>query len=148
MKAQELRTKSVEELNAELVNLLGEQFKLRMQAATGQLQQTHQLKQVRRSIAQVKTVLTERRVVMTDKIRSVQGKVVSDKMDKSFVVAIERKVKHPLYGKFIRRTTKLHVHDENNEAKLGDVVEIKECRPLSKTKSWTLVRVVEKAVIA
>ena len=85
---------------------------------------------------------------MTDKIRSVQGKVVSDKMEKSFVVAIERKVKHPLYGKFIRRTTKLHVHDENNEAKLGDVVEIHECRPLSKTKSWTLVRVVEKAVIA
>ena len=77
---------------------------------------------------------------MTDKIRSVQGKVVSDKMEKSFVVAIERKVKHPLYGKFIRRTTKLHVH--------GDVVEIRECRPLSKTKSWTLVRVVEKAVIA
>ncbi len=63
---------------------------------------------------------------MTDKIRSVQGKVVSDKMEKSFVVAIERKVKHPLYGKFIRRTTKLHVHDENNEAKLGDVVEIRE----------------------
>ena len=85
---------------------------------------------------------------MTDKIRSVQGKVVSDKMEKSFVVAIERKVKHPLYGKFIRRTTKLHVHDENNEAKLGDVVEIRACRPLSKTKSWTLVRVVEKAVIA
>ena len=85
---------------------------------------------------------------MTDKIRSVQGKVVSDKMEKSFVVAIERKVKHPLYGKFIRRTTKLHVHDDNNEAKLGDVVEIHECRPLSKTKSWTLVRVVEKAVIA
>ena len=59
---------------------------------------------------------------MTDKIRSVQGKVVSDKMEKSFVVAIERKVKHPLYGKFIRRTTKLHVHDENNEAKLGNEI--------------------------
>ena len=66
---------------------------------------------------------------MTDKIRSVQGKVVSDKMEKSFVVAIERKVKHPLYGKFIRRTTKLHVHDENNEAKLGDVVEIQRMSP-------------------
>lgn len=83
---------------------------------------------------------------MTDKIRTVQGKVVSDKMDKSFVVAIERTVKHPLYGKFIRRTTKLHVHDENNEAKLGDVVEIKECRPVSKTKTHILVRIVEKAV--
>lgn len=84
---------------------------------------------------------------MTDKIRAVQGRVISDKMDKSFTVAIERMVKHPLYGKFIRRTTKLHVHDENNEARQGDVVEIRECRPVSKTKSWTLVRVVEKAVI-
>lgn len=82
---------------------------------------------------------------MTDKIHTVQGRVVSDKMEKSCVVAIERKVKHPLYGKFIRRTTKLHVHDENNEAKFGDVVEVRECRPLSKTKSHTLVRVVEKA---
>ena len=72
---------------------------------------------------------------MTDKIRSVQGKVVSDKMEKSFVVAIERKVKHPLYGKFIRRTTKLHVHDENNEAKVSDTVEIRENRTKSRTKS-------------
>lgn len=85
---------------------------------------------------------------MTDQIRTLQGRVVSDKMEKSIVVAIERKVKHPLYGKFIRRTTKLHVHDETNQAKMGDVVEIKECRPVSKTKSFTLVRVVEKAVIA
>ncbi|MCT8615182.1 30S ribosomal protein S17 [Glaesserella parasuis] len=83
---------------------------------------------------------------MTDKIRTVQGKVVSDKMDKSFVVAIERTVKHPIYGKFIRRTTKLHVHDENNEAKLGDVVEVKEGVPLSKTKLNTLVGVLEKQV--
>lgn len=84
---------------------------------------------------------------MTDKIRTVQGRVVSDKMDKSFTVAIERMVKHPIYGKFIRRTTKLHVHDETNQAKQGDLVEIRECRPISKTKSWTLVRVVEKAVM-
>ncbi len=84
---------------------------------------------------------------MTDKIRTVQGRVVSDKMDKSFTIAIERMVKHPLYGKFIRRTTKLHVHDETNEANVGDLVEIRECRPRSKTKSWTLVRVIEKAVI-
>lgn len=84
---------------------------------------------------------------MTKTIRTQQGRVVSDKMDKSIVVAIERRVKHPLYGKFMKRTTKLHVHDEKNECGLGDLVEIKECRPLSKTKSWTLVRVVEKAVI-
>lgn len=84
---------------------------------------------------------------MTEKIRTQQGRVVSDKMDKSIVVAMQRKVKHPLYGKFIKRTTKLHVHDENNECGIGDVVEIKQCRPLSKTKSWTLVRIVEKAVV-
>ena len=72
-----------------------------------------------------------------------QGRVVSDKMDKAIVVAIERKVKHPIYGKIVKRTTKLHVQDENNVAKEGDIVEIKECRPISKTISWTLVRVVE-----
>lgn len=84
---------------------------------------------------------------MTANIRTQQGRVISDKMDKSIIVAIERRVKHPLYGKFIKRTTKLHVHDENNECGMGDTVEIKECRPLSKTKSWTLVQIVEKAVL-
>jgi len=79
------------------------------------------------------------------KIRVVVGTVVSNKMDKSIVVAIERKVKHPIYGKFIKRTTKLHAHDETNQCNEGDLVSIKECRPLSKTKSWTLVEVLEKA---
>jgi len=77
--------------------------------------------------------------------RTLQGKVISNKMDKSITVAIERHVKHPIYGKFITRTTKLHVHDENNQCKEGDIVTIRECRPLSKTKSWTLVSVVESA---
>ncbi|MGP1928823.1 MAG: 30S ribosomal protein S17 [Arsenophonus sp. NC-WZS1-MAG3] len=84
---------------------------------------------------------------MSDKIRTLQGRVTSDKMEKSIVVTIERMVKHPLYGKFIRRTTKLHVHDENNESSIGDLVEIHQTRPLSKTKSWILVRVLEKAVL-
>ena len=84
---------------------------------------------------------------MSDKIRTQTGRVVSDKMDKSIVVAIERFVKHPIYGKFVKRTTKVHAHDENNECGQGDLVEIKECRPLSKTKSWTLVKVLEKAKI-
>jgi small subunit ribosomal protein S17 len=79
------------------------------------------------------------------KIRTLQGKVISAKMDKSIVVAIERKVKHPLYGKFMKRTTKLHAHDENNQCAEGDIVSIKECRPLSKTKSWALVEIVTKA---
>lgn len=78
-------------------------------------------------------------------VRTLTGKVVSDKMDKSIVVLIERRVQHPLYGKLIRRSTKLHAHDENNTAKAGDVVTIKESRPMSKTKSWTLVEVVEAA---
>jgi small subunit ribosomal protein S17 len=76
--------------------------------------------------------------------RTLTGQVVSDKMDKTIVVKRERKVRHPLYGKYIRRSTKYHVHDENNECKIGDTVTIKECRPLSKTKSWMLVQVVSK----
>ncbi len=77
--------------------------------------------------------------------RTINGKVVSDKMDKSITVLIERRVKHPIYGKYVKRSTKLHAHDENNECNIGDVVTIQETRPLSKTKSWTLVNVVEKA---
>jgi small subunit ribosomal protein S17 len=79
--------------------------------------------------------------------RTVDGRVVSDKMDKSITVLVERRVKHPVYGKFIGRSTKLHAHDENNECKEGDIVQIEECRPLSKSKSWRLVRVLEKATV-
>lgn len=77
--------------------------------------------------------------------RTVQGRVVSDKMDKTITVAVERKVKHPIYGKFIKRTTKLHAHDETNQCNEGDIVTIRECRPLSKSKNWMLVDVVTKA---
>jgi len=76
------------------------------------------------------------------RIRTLQGKVVSNKMDKSIVVLTERRVKHPLYGKFVSKSSKIHAHDENNQCAIGDVVTIRECRPLSKTKSWTLVEVV------
>jgi len=79
--------------------------------------------------------------------RTVDGRVVSDKMDKSITVLVERRVKHPVYGKFIGRSTKLHAHDEENECKEGDLVQIEECRPLSKSKSWRLVKVLEKATI-
>ena len=77
--------------------------------------------------------------------RIVVGKVVSNKMDKSITVLIERKVKHPLYGKYITRSTKMHAHDESNICQEGDVVSIQECRPLSKLKNWVLVEVLEKA---
>jgi small subunit ribosomal protein S17 len=81
-----------------------------------------------------------------DKILRTQiGAVISDKMDKTVTVLIERKVKHPLYGKFVKKSTKLHVHDENNECSTGDTVQITESRPMSKTKSWTLVKVLEKS---
>ncbi len=77
--------------------------------------------------------------------RSVQGSVLSARMDKSITVLIERQVKHPLYKKIIRRSTKLHAHDEQNECKEGDTVIIQECRPLSKTKSWRLVEIISRA---
>ncbi len=80
--------------------------------------------------------------------RTLSGRVVSDKMDKTITVVVERRVKHPLYGKVIIRSKKYHAHDENNECQTGDLVEIQESRPLSKTKTWTLVRLVEKARIA
>lgn len=73
------------------------------------------------------------------------GRVVSDKMDKTIVVAVETKVRHPLYGKTVNRTTKFKVHDENNEATINDKVSIMETRPLSKDKRWRLVEIVEKA---
>ena len=72
------------------------------------------------------------------------GKVVSNKMEKTIVVAIEDNVKHPDYGKIIKRTVKLHAHDENGECSIGDKVEVMETRPLSKTKRWRLVRIIEK----
>ena len=78
-------------------------------------------------------------------IRLLTGKVVSNKMQKTITVAVERLVKHPMYGKYVRRTTKLLAHDEAGDAREGDVVEIAECRPLSRRKSWRLARVVTRA---
>jgi small subunit ribosomal protein S17 len=77
--------------------------------------------------------------------RALTGTIVSDKMDKTVTVLVERKVKHPLYGKIIRLSKKYHAHDENNEFQLGDVVVIEECRPISRTKAWRVARLVEKA---
>ena len=81
----------------------------------------------------------------TNAKRTLTGKVVSNKMDKSITVLIERRVKHPVYGKYITKSTKLHAHDENNVCKEGDMVTISESRPISKTKAWTLVEEVESA---
>jgi len=79
--------------------------------------------------------------------RTLVGKVVSDKMDKTVTVLVERRVKHPLYGKIVVRSNKYHAHDESNQAKEGDIVEIQEGRPISKTKAWSITRVVQVAQI-
>jgi small subunit ribosomal protein S17 len=82
----------------------------------------------------------------TEKVaRTLSGRVVSDKMDKTVTVLVERKVKHPLIGKVVRRSKKFHAHNENNEAREGDLVVIVESRPLSKTKTWSVSKIVEKA---
>jgi small subunit ribosomal protein S17 len=78
-------------------------------------------------------------------IRTVTGKVVSDKMDKTITVLVERRVKHPIYGKYMTRSTKLHAHDEANDCNIGDLVTIRESRPLSKTKTWSLESIDERA---
>lgn len=77
--------------------------------------------------------------------KEIQGKVTSSKMDKSIVVSVERKIKHPLYGKFLKKTKKYVAHDEKNECNEGDIVLLMETRPLSKTKRWRLVRIIERA---
>lgn len=77
--------------------------------------------------------------------RTISGKVVSNKMEKSIVVLVERREKHPIYGKYVRRSSKIHAHDENNQCRIGDIVTIQETRPVSKTKAWKLVDVVERA---
>ena len=79
--------------------------------------------------------------------RTLIGRVVSDKMDKTVTVLVERRVKHPMYDKIIVRSKKYHAHSEANEAKQGDLVEIQECRPISKSKSWTVSKLLEKAVV-
>ncbi len=78
-------------------------------------------------------------------LRTVEGRVVSNKMNKTVTILVERQVKHPLYGKYIRRSTKLHAHDETNACNEGDVVRVTECRPMSKTKNWRVVEIVTRA---
>lgn len=84
-------------------------------------------------------------MAQTEKVRQLTGTVVSDKMDKTITVMIERRVKHPVYGKYTTKSSKLKAHDEKNECNAGDVVTISESRPLSKTKAWSLVKIEERA---
>jgi len=89
--------------------------------------------------------MSEVEKVVAKSARTVTGRVVSNKMDKSITVLVERRVKHPVYGKYVTKSSKLHAHDEGNECQPGDVVTVKEVRPISKTKTWALVSIDEKA---
>lgn len=89
--------------------------------------------------------MTNVETVAVSNKRTLQGVVTSNAGDKSATILIERTIKHPVYGKYIKRSTKIHLHDEANECNKGDVILIEECRPMSKTKSWKLVKIVEKA---
>ena len=89
--------------------------------------------------------MAENEVIARGRRKVRVGTVVSDRMDKTVVVAVERIMRHPLYGKTVKRTKKFHAHDENNQCQVGDVVEIMETRPLSKTKRWRVARVIQKA---
>lgn len=87
---------------------------------------------------------TEQKIESQRSVREIMGQVVSDKMNKTIVVQVERKVKHPVYGKYVRKFSKMYAHDEENKCKLGDTVLIKQSRPLSKTKRWVLVEVIKR----
>jgi len=92
--------------------------------------------------------MAEQAIEETKVIRTLTGRVVSNKMDKTVTVLVERKIKHPKYGKYIKRSTKLYAHDEENSCQNGDFVEIEPSRPLSKTKAWRLHKIVTRAVVA
>ena len=96
-------------------------------------------------ITETETQATETTAAERNLRKTRTGVVRSSKMDKTIIVTVERRVKHPIYGKFVKKTTKFHAHDEKNECGVGDIVRIMETRPLSKTKRWRLVEVVEKA---
>ena len=145
MKATEVRAMTVEQLNEKLDSLKKDLFFLRMQHATNQLDNPLKIAETKRDIARVK----RRRSKMEEKRISSRktrvGKVVSDKMDKTVVVAIEDRVAHPLYKKIVGRTYKLKAHDEQNTCGVGDIVKVMETRPLSKDKRWRVVEIIEKA---
>ena len=155
MELKKMREMTAVELNTELANMKKELFNLRFQHVTGQLENPVKMRELKRNIARVKTILREKELqaqqeggctmaVERNRRKTKVGVVVSDKMDKTVVVAMEDFVRHSLYGKAVQRTKKVKPHDENNECQIGDKVRIMETRPLSKDKRWRLVNIIEK----
>ena len=147
MKANELRDMSAAELTKKLAELKEELFNLRFQHAINQLENPGRIETVKKDIARVKTVMrsNERKDMERNLRKTRVGVVVSDKMDKTIVVAVKDSVQHPLYKKIMKRTVKFKAHDEKNECGVGDRVEIMETRPISADKRWRLVQIIEKA---
>jgi small subunit ribosomal protein S17 len=145
--AADLRTSTEEELELKLTEAKIELFNLRFQAATGQLESHGRLRAVRKEIARIYTVKRERElgIVVVEEESGDECLVVSDKMDKTVVVQVEDRVKHPKYGKVIRRTKKYKAHDGENACGVGDRVLLMETRPLSATKRWRVAEILEKA---
>ena len=144
-KTADLNVQSDDQLSEQLGELKREQFNLRFQAATNQLEKPARVREVRRTIARIKTLQTQRASAANKEggpampKRVLTGTVVSDKTDKTVVVLVERKVKHPVYGKIMRLSKKYHAHDEGNTFKEGEIVRIEECAPISKLKTWKVL---------
>ena len=150
MNVKEMRAKDADALTKELQELQKAHFSLRMQKATQQLQNTSQIRRHaarHRAGADRADAEGDRQMNAEKKSlkRTLVGKVVSNKMDKTVTVLVERRVKHPVYGKYVVKSNKYHAHDETDALNEGDIVEIAESRPISKTKTWTVTRVVEAA---
>ena len=144
MKAKDLRAMDEAALNKELQDLLKAQFNLRMQKSHQQLDSSDTPRHRPRpydSCSEGSDEMSENKLT-----RTLIGKAISTKMDKTVTVLVERKVKHPI-GKIVVKSKKYHVHDENNDVREGDIVEISETRPISRTKSWTVSKIVERAEI-
>ena len=150
---------TVDQIDDEVLKLKKEQFNLRFQRATGQLENTSRVREVRRDIARLKTVARQKRVADPKPARApaaqsrsrrvkrvempkrtLQGVVVSDKQDKTVIVRVERRFTHPVMKKTVRRSNKFHAHDEKNEYSVGDIVWIEEHRPISKLKRWIVIQ--------
>ncbi len=159
MKTSELRAKDVAALEKEVADLLRAHFGLRMQKATQQLTNhshaaqdppRHRARQdhPHREEERGREMSEAQAAAKPKNTRTLVGQVVSDKRAKTITVLVERRVTHELYGKIVARSSKYHAHDEKGEYKLGDVVEIAESRPISKTKTWVVTRLVKKAGLA
>lgn len=150
MKTKEIRELSLKDLKERIETEKANLVRTKMNHAISPLDDLSQIKKAKRNIARMLTLMGQMekksgQIVMERNLRKERiGTVVSNKMEKSIVVAVKRKVKHPIYGKFVNKTTKFVAHDEKNECSEGDVVRIMETRPLSKSKCWRLVEIVEK----